>query len=625
MTPIYVLFGTETYNSQDLADRTAEAIEGMQLPVEVLGMDEIDLAGLQAAHTVLIITSTFGDGEPPSNAEDLHAEVMGAQISLAHLRFAVCGLGDRSYAKFCQCGIDFDARLAALGGQRIAARVDCDVDFEGAWQAWLGAVLGALGQLSFAAPAAAAPVEQAWAQPAAVAQPAQIAQPVQFAQAVQSEQPMQVAAEVEAERPSRRRYGDVLQSPYRYLSDEEAVDYADIATQAFFRVDAPPVAPPKKAPKGPQPVGTRKNPFIATILENYNLNSRESDKETRHLSISLKGSDVTYKVGDALGLFPNNCPDLVRRIVYAAGLRGDEMVQIGVEDLPLRAALAYRLDCVQIDNKLIALAAQCGYREQEAFAALSHDGAARKAYADAHHVIDVVDGAWMRPEPQALVDAMRPLGPRLYSISSSPLAHPGEVHLTVDVLRYEMHGSLRKGISSSFIGERCGPGVKVPIFIRPSGEFGLVDDDDAPIIMVGPGTGLAPFRAFLEEREARGARGYSWLFFGARHEAHDFIYAEQVRRWQQSGVITRLDLAFSRDQQRKIYVQTKMREHGADLFAWLEAGSCFYVCGDANRMAKDVNEALIEIICTYGGYDRAGAEAYLDAMHHEGRYQRDVY
>lgn len=624
MTPIYVLFGTETYNSQDLADRTAEAIEAMQLPVEVFGMDEIEFAELQAAHTALIITSTFGDGEPPSNAEDLYADVMGAQVSLAHLRYSVCSLGDRNYTHFCKCGIDFDERLAALGAQRIAARVDCDVDFEGPWAGWLDGVLAALEGLSFdAAPAPAVSVEQAQAPAVAVApQPvAEVAQPA-VAQHPQAAQPQAA----QPQQQTRRRYGEVLQqSPYRYLTEEEAVDYADIATQAFFRVDAPAVAPPKKAPKQPPAVGTRKNPFIATILENYNLNAPESDKETRHLSISLKGGGVTYTVGDALGLFPNNCPDLVRRIVYAAGLRGDEMVRVGVEDLPLRAALAYRLDCVQIDNKLINLAAQTGYREQQAFEALSRDGTARKAYTEANHVIDVVDGAWMRPEPQALADAMRPLGPRLYSISSSPLAHPGEVHLTVDVVRYEMHGSLRKGISSSFIGERCGPGVKVPIFVKPSGEFGLVADDEAPIIMVGPGTGIAPFRAFLEEREARGARGYSWLFFGARHQAHDFIYAEQVQRWQETGVITRLDLAFSRDQARKIYVQTKMREHGADLFAWLEAGSYFYVCGDASRMAKDVNEALIEIISTYGGYDRAGAEAYLDAMHQQGRYQRDVY
>lgn len=623
MTPIYVLFGTETFNSQDLADRTGEAIEAMGLAVEVLGMDELEWSDVVAAHTVLIITSTFGDGEPPSNAEDLHADLLAAGDALGHLRFSVCSLGDSNYPKFCQCGIEFDARLAALGAQRIAPRVDCDVDFEGPWQGWLDATLAALGTLSFDAAPVEAPVHDP--QPQAVAQPAQAAQAQAVAQAVaqsaqsaQAAQPAQVAAQ-----PARKPYG--RQSPYRYLTDEEAIDYADLATQAFFRVDAPAVAPPKKPPKSPQPVGTRKNPFVATILENYNLNAPGTNKETRHLSISLKGSDLTYKVGDALGLFPNNCPDLVRRIVHAAGLRGDETVKIGVEELPLRTALAYRLDCVQIDNKLIALAAQTGYREQAAYEALSRDGTARKDFASKNHVIDVVDGSWMRPEPQALADAMRPLGPRLYSISSSPKAHPGEVHLTVDVLRYEMHGSLRKGISSSFIGERCGPGVKVPIYVRPSADFGLVDDDEAPIIMVGPGTGLAPFRAFLEEREARGAAGYAWLFFGARHAASDFIYRDQVERWHETGVITRLDLAFSRDQERKIYVQTKMREHGADLFAWLEAGSYFYICGDASRMAKDVNEALIEIICTYGGYDRAGAEAYLEAMHHEGRYQRDVY
>lgn len=623
MTPIYILFGTETYNAQDLADRTAEAVEALSLPVEVFGMDELEWSDLAAAHTALIITSTFGDGEPPSNAEDLHAELMAATTALPHLRFSVCSLGDRSYPKFCQCGIEFDERLAALGAQRIATRVDCELDFEPQWQGWLDATLAALGQLSFEA---APTVEAA---PAPVAQPAAPVEqhvPVQQQHAGQggpAEQPAQVAEAAQPVAEARPKYG--RQSPYRYLTDEEAVDYADLATQAYYRLDAPAVAPPKKIPKAPPAIGTRKNPYVATILENYNLNAPGTDKETRHLSISLKGSGVEYKVGDALGLFPNNCPDLVRRVVHAAGLRGDEIVKVGVEELPLRAALAYRLDCVQIDNKLYGLAGSTGYREQHVFEALSGDASARKAYSDANHVIDVVDGAWMRPEPQALVDAMRPLGPRLYSISSSPLAHTDEVHLTVDVVRYEMNGTLRKGISSSFIGERCGPGVKVPVFIKPSGEFGLVADDQAPTIMVGPGTGLAPFRAFLEEREARGAKGYNWLFFGARHAASDFIYRDQVERWRDIGVITRLDLAFSRDQERKIYVQTKMREHGADLFAWLDAGSYFYICGDASRMAKDVNAALVEIICTYGGYDRAGADAYLERMHQEGRYQRDIY
>ncbi|MCB9548857.1 MAG: protein CysJ [Myxococcales bacterium] len=398
-----------------------------------------------------------------------------------------------------------------------------------------------------------------------------------------------------------------------------------MATHAFIRVAAPPVPPPKKAQREPAAEGTRKNPFVATVLENYNLNGPGSDKETRHVVFSLKGSDLTYTVGDALGVVPNNCPDLVRRIIQGSALRGDEEVDVGGELLPLRAALGYRLDCVTVDQKLLRLAARDAHPQAAGeFQRLLDDDEARKVWLTENHVIDVVEAAWMRTDPQELVRVLKPLGPRLYSISSSPLAHPGEVHLTVDVVRYEMRGRTRKGTSSTFIGERCGPGVRVPIFVQ-SAKFGLTDDDYAPIIMVGPGTGIAPFRAFLEEREARRAEGYSWLIFGARSSATDFLYREQIAAWQASGVLTRFDAAFSRDQGRKVYVQDRMREHGADLFAWLEAGSCFYVCGDAARMARDVNEALLEIISVYGGYDRAGAEAYLARMQAEGRYLRDVY
>lgn len=557
MQPIHVLYGTETYNSQDLADRTGEAIAARGLPVSVLDMGDFDPASFPTLGVVLVITSTFGAGEPPANAADCHDWVMADDApSLAGLRFAVCGLGDRAYPDFCQCGKDFDAAFARLGGQRIAPRQDCDLDFEGTWEEWLDNVLGALGSIDLgAAPAA----------PAAPLSTRSIPEP-----------------------------------------------------QALALVDTP--APGKAAP-----LGTRKNPFFATVTENYNLNAPGGEKETRHLSLSLVGSGLEYRVGDSLGLFPRNDPELVYRVLWATGLRGDEAVEVGGDWLYLRDALIYRLDVTWPDPKLVNLAAEHGAQGRDYFAMLLSDSKAKKAFLAEHHVVDILSMARAGVDAATLCKALRVLAPRLYSISSSPKAHPGEVHLTVDVVRYAMHGLDRKGISSCFLAERAVVGAQVPVYVQKSADFHLTDDDGAPIIMVGPGTGIAPFRAFLEEREMRGAQGYSWLFFGARQSSTDHLYRDQVQRWVDRGVLTRLDLAFSRDQKEKIYVQDRMWENGPDFWAWLDAGSHVYICGDASRMAKDVHETMVRIISTYGGRSPEQAEAYLEDMRKAGRYARDVY
>lgn len=640
MSAIRVLFGTETYNSQDLADRTAEAIEALNLPVEVFDMADVEVDDLADAVVLLVITSTFGDGEPPSNAQALHEALKNGGPALGHVRYAVCALGDRGYPRFCQCGKDFDRFLAARGAVPLLPRVDCDADFEKPFAGWLKGVLAGLKTIDFSAVSSQASQADSWAEPSSAgwseeapsgswpadegwpeASGSWPAEPQAAAPAarvsVRNEREERAPARAPVAEPARAAEpARTAQSPYRYFEGD-----AELATHAFIRIEAPLPPPPTK---GVAAVGTRKQPYVATVLENYNLNEPGSDKETRHVAFSLKGAGISYTVGDALGVVPNNCPDLVRRIVQGAALRGDEPVEVGGEVLPLRAALTYRLDCTHVDRKLLELAARSGHPQvAHQFALLVENEEARKGWLAQHHVIDLVEAAWMRTDAQALVKTLKPLGPRLYSISSSPLAHPGEVHITVDVLRYELHGRLRKGTSSSFISERCGPGVRVPIFIQPS-KFGLVADED-PIIMVGPGTGIAPFRAFLEEREARGSTGYSWLFFGARSATTDFLYREQIAAWQASGVLTRFDTAFSRDQADKIYVQDRMREHGADLFAWLEAGSIFYVCGDATRMARDVHEALLDIIAYHGGLSREGAVAYLDQMQADGRYQRDIY
>ena len=252
------------------------------------------------------------------------------------------------------------------------------------------------------------------------------------------------------------------------------------------------------------------------------------------------------------------------------------------------------------------------------------DKKAQSTYVAQHHLLDFVTQAGIRPTPDQFISCLRPLAPRLYSISSSPKAHPGEVHLTVNVLRYHMHGLYRKGVASTFLGERAGEGVEVAVYIQPTSDF-VMCDDDLPAIMIGPGTGIAPFRAMLEEREARNAAGQTWLFFGSQNEATDFMYREQLEGWVKNGRIAQLDLAWSRDQDRKIYVQDRMYENGAGIFNWLEAGAIIYICGDASRMAKDVHNTFLRIIQEFGGYTEAQAEVYMKRLSSDKRYRRDVY
>ncbi|MCA9540836.1 MAG: flavodoxin domain-containing protein [Myxococcales bacterium] len=574
MRPIHVLYGTETFNSEDLAQRTGEALSSKGLPVAVLDMSDFEHEQLVGLHTLLIVTSTFGAGEPPSNAIDFHEFLMGGDAPrLPQLRFSVCALGDTAYEDFCECGKQFDRRLAELGGQRIAPRIDCDTDFEEPYERWVTSVLAALDRIDWG----------------------------------------EVAAESAA--------GASLEASN---DGDDAGDYEEMASVPAVALSAAPAPVPAPAapPRKKDRVGTRKNPFFATVVENYNLNSIDSAKETRHVALSLADSGVEYKIGDALGVFPRNCPDLVRRILQAVNISRDTPVEYEGEWFTVRDVLIYKRDVMQIDRKMMALAR---FGENAAyFEPIIEDSKAQSKYIADHHLIDFVTQAGIHPDPAEFIGATRPLAPRLYSISSSPAAHPGEVHLTVDVLRYEMYGLQRKGVASTFLGERAGPGVEVAVYVQPTSEF-ILCEDDRPIIMIGPGTGIAPFRAFLEEREARNAPGQSWLFFGAQREAHDFLYREQLEGYLRTGRLARLDTAFSRDQEEKIYVQTRMWEAAPAIWKWLEADAVIYICGDASRMAKDVHQTLLRIIGEFGRLTPDVAEDYLKRLHKEKRYLKDVY
>lgn len=373
---------------------------------------------------------------------------------------------------------------------------------------------------------------------------------------------------------------------------------------------------------------SRTNPFRAEVLENLNLNGRGSNKETRHLELSLEGSGLTFQPGDSLGIFPENDPELVDAILAEMNWNASEQVVVNKqgETRSLREALVADFEITVLTKPLLEQAAKlsASAKLQELIAPEQKD--ALKEYMKGRDLLDLVRefGPWTG-SAQDFVASLRKMPARLYSISSSLAANPDEVHLTIGAVRYEANGRKRNGVCSILTAERLQAGDTLPIFIQSNDGFKLPEDSEAPIIMVGPGTGVAPFRSFMQEREETGAGGKSWMFFGDQHFVTDFLYQTEWQKWLKDGVLTRMDVAFSRDTDEKVYVQHRMLERSGELFEWLEAGAYFYICGDEKNMAKDVHETLLQIIEKEGNKSRAEAEAYLANMQKDKRYQRDVY
>ncbi len=535
--PLLVLYGSQTGTAEGLAKKTAKEAEKRGFAPKVVCMEKYESVAWEKESNMLVITSTYGDGDPPDNAQAFWGWLAADNAPrLEHVRYSVLALGDTNYPAFCEFGKKCDARFAALGAKRAVDRRDCDTDYEAPAGEWTHAALAAFASTA----------------------------------------PAQVQA----------------------------------ATVADAKVEAPAL----EASGG----YSRKNPFRAKLLTNRLLTGAQSQKEVRHFEIALAGSGLSYEVGDALGIFPTNSPAVVDRILETLGCDGEEAVSIAGAEVPLRLALTKHLDITKPSNELLAAAAA---RVPE-MAAVFADKTALKSWLHGREVSDLLAQSTEPFTPAELVALLRKLAPRLYSISSSPKAHPGEVHLTVGIVRYEAHGLVRGGVCSTFLADRAG---EVPVFVQPSHGFKLPASGDTPIIMVGPGTGIAPFRAFVEERIALGANGRNWLFFGDQHRATDFLYEETLTGWLRDGQLARLDLAFSRDQAEKVYVQQRMLEQASELWRWLEEGAHFYVCGDASRMAKDVDAALHKVIETAGAKSAGDAAAYVGKLKSEKRYQRDVY
>ncbi|MBT9248956.1 assimilatory sulfite reductase (NADPH) flavoprotein subunit [Bacillus halotolerans] len=412
--------------------------------------------------------------------------------------------------------------------------------------------------------------------------------------------------------------------------DEPAAEWLESVCEGLSEAEGGSAAAPAPAasPQTGESAYSRTNPFRAEVLENLNLNGRGSNKETRHVELSLEGSGLTYEPGDSLGVYPENDPVLVDLLLQEMNWDPEEIVTLNKQGdvRPLKEALISHYEITVLTKPLLEQAAHLtGSEELRELLAPGNEGKV-KAYIKGRDLLDLIrDYGPFSVTAQEFVSILRKMPARLYSIASSLSANPDEVHLTIGAVRYDAHGRERKGVCSILCAERLQPGDTLPVYVQHNQNFKLPKDPETPIIMVGPGTGVAPFRSFMQEREETGAEGKAWMFFGDQHFVTDFLYQTEWQNWLKDGVLTKMDVAFSRDTEEKVYVQHRMLEQSAELFEWLQEGAAVYICGDEKHMAHDVHNTLLDIIEKEGNMTREKAEVYLADMQQQKRYQRDVY
>ncbi|EKK4013530.1 NADPH-dependent assimilatory sulfite reductase flavoprotein subunit [Cronobacter sakazakii] len=538
---ITLISASQTGNARRVAEALRDDLLAAQLNVNLVNAGDYKFKQIAQEKLLIVVASTQGEGDPPEEAVALHKFLLSKKApKLDGTAFAVFGLGDTSYEHFCQAGKDFDTRLAELGAERLLDRVDADVEYQAAAQAW------------------------------------------------------------------RQRVVDVLKARVPKEAPSQA---AITASGAVNLVDSTPY--------------TKESPLTATLSVNQKITGRHSEKDVRHIEIDLGDAGLRYQPGDALGVWYQNDPALVQELLELLWLKGDEPVTVGEKTLPLSEALQWHFELTV--NTAAIVENYATLTRSEALLPLVGDKAKLQDYAARTPIVDMVRFAPAQLEADQLLGLLRPLTPRLYSIASSQAEVENEVHITVGVVRFDIEGRARAGGASSYLADRLEEDSEVRVFIEHNDNFRLPATPETPVIMIGPGTGIAPFRAFMQQREADGATGKNWLFFGNPHFTEDFLYQVEWQRYVKEGLLTRIDLAWSRDQDHKIYVQDKIREQGAELWRWIQEGAHLYVCGDANRMAKDVEQALLEVIAAYGGMDAEAADEYLSELRVERRYQRDVY
>ncbi len=552
---VAILYASQSGTAEGLARKLAKELKAQGHIPAVSTLAGYTPAALAAESCALILASTYGDGDAPDGVQPFYE-----QLCLEHfpcmekLSYAVFALGDRHYEQFCKFGKDIDAKLAALGANRLADRVDCDVEVDKPFAQWKVAMITRLNE--------------------------------------------------DSSLPSRKAPATTKELSTSQAA-ESVTDSEPPAVKAF----------------------SRDHPLLAPVIDKKSLTHVTSTKSTLHVAFSIEGTGLRYEAGDACGVIPTNDLNLVAEILQKLRFNGNERApSVKAGTTTLHDALARERQITRLNRKIIQGYATRGNCAQLLDLLQPEHQASLDAYVYDRGIIDLlIEYPGVIDDPSELVTLLPKLTPRLYSISSSPAAHAGQIHATVAVVRFTAHDRDRGGVCSTFFADRTSIADRLPIYIQPNKKFKLPLDPDAPIIMIGPGTGIAPFRGFLHERRALGHKGKNWLFFGERSSATDYLYREELESMYADSHLTRLDTAFSRDNGHKIYVQDRMMEQAPQFWSWLQEGASVYVCGDASRMAKDVHGTLCRIVQEQGAMPAQAAEEYVGTLKEEHRYHRDVY